>query len=170
MSKKHDQANPTRNPPGSQTIGFLDRGDPPPAATGEAEGSEGTLGNGKVPVEHVNRSLDDPRPSTAEELAAKEKEWRESMHRTNVFNIARRFADALLQNPKIGDYLYGSPLDPGPRGDAPNAGALLAQGVKRLAEDYLAALEALYAPAKPAPMPVPATEAGADPTDDFPLD
>jgi len=81
-------------------------------------------------------------------------------------HCAEVFAAALLQNPKIDIFLYGSPLDPGPRADHKNAGALLAHGAKRLAEDYLSAMEALYAPvaaARREPEPV----ADAASTNDF---
>jgi hypothetical protein len=88
-------------------------------------------------------------------------------------HCAEMFAAALLQNPKIDTFLYGSPLEAGPRGGELNAGALLARGAKRLAENYLAELEALYQPPKPADAPETTTAApGEGPfEDDFgPLD
>lgn len=68
-------------------------------------------------------------------------------------SCAEAFAAALLRNPKIDIFLLGSPLDPGQRGDAPNAGALLARGAARLADDYLAEVDALQGlNNKPVPM------------------
>jgi hypothetical protein len=68
------------------------------------------------------------------------------------------FADALLQNPKIDTFLYGSPLEAGPRGGELNAGTLLAKGAKRLAEDYLNAMHALYNKPRPGGIPIPTEE------------
>ena len=49
-----------------------------------------------------------------------EKRWAEIQRRVEMMNLAHRFAGAVLQNPKIDNYLYGSPLEAGPRGNAPN--------------------------------------------------
>ncbi len=105
-----------------------------------------------------------------------EKAWREARRRGDVLQLSHAFASAILQNPKIDIFLYGSPLEAGTRGEHKNAGALLAQGAKRLTEDYLTAMEALHSPPAPAPMPetLPRGEPSGDeaghPTNDFPLD
>lgn len=87
------------------------------------------------------------------------------------------FAVALLQNPKIDIFLLGNPLDPGGRGDAPNAGALLARCADRMAGDYLAAVANLHRTAAPTQEPmldaIPNIERGdlvTDPGNDFPQD
>jgi hypothetical protein len=132
-----------------------------------AEATPGAVaGDAKTPPPRIEKKLNRPDP-------AEEKAWQEARRKSDVLSLAHSFAAAMLQNPKIDIFLYGSPLEAGTRGEHPNAGALLAKGAKRLAEDYLTALQALHSSPAPAPMPVPesTTEAEAGhPTNDFPLD
>ena len=137
----------------------------PPASVGDpAGGTQGT----EVKQDELRRAGKANKPNPEEEKA-----WREARRRVDVMSMSHSFAYAILQNPKIDIFLYGSPLEAGTRGEHPNAGTLLAQGAKRLAEDYLNALEALHNPPVPAPMPVPGATTEiqvGDPTNDFPLD
>jgi len=162
--------------PVAQTDGLDDpnagaQGVDDPAARSEAMPAPGVPGDAKVPPPNEKKMdrLDKPnRPDPAEDKA-----WREARRQSEVLSLAHGFAAAMLQNPQIDIFLYGSPLEAGTRGEHKNAGALLAQGAKRLAEDYLTALEALHRPAAPAPEAIginAAQEEAGHPTNDFPLD
>ena len=138
-------------------------GDP---AAGAQEGKElaGGVSEAGAAKATPPQTTTKPNPDPEED-----KRWRAARRRAAVMSMSHTFAGAILQNPKIDIFLYGSPFDAGARGEHPNAGTLLAQGAKRLAEDYLNAFDAAHLPPAPAPLPEPETEAG-HPTNDFPLD
>jgi len=85
--------------------------------------------------------------------------------------MAQQIALALLRNPSIEKFCYGSPLEPHHCGGEASVGAYLARESLRLADDYLTEIKKRTEPQKAPVMPSEPTFANEEPeslTDDYP--
>ena len=82
----------------------------------------------------------------------------EQLHRR--LHVAGGIVNAVLQNPKVDQFCYGSPLDPHSCGGHPNVGEYLAHASYRLADQMCTAFDKIAADraAENDPVPVPAAE------------
>lgn len=105
-----------------------------------------------VPREAVKVSTETPvatqREATEIETPANQRRisdalWHAHRGQMRVSRFTEAFALAILQNPKVDQFLGRNPLDPGRAGDYANAGAALAHAVWRMAAAYAEAIDTL---------------------------
>ena len=84
----------------------------------------------------------------------------EQLHRR--LRVAGGIVNAVLQNPKVDQFCYGSPLDPHSCGGHPNVGEYLAHASYRLADQMCTAFDKIAADRDPVPAPAAADAGPSD--------
>ena len=94
-------------------------------------------------LEEIKVLVEESRSPFKPEIAAREEEAEEMSKEYRKASLAQAITFAILRNPKVDQFCYGSPLDPHVCGDYQNVGAYLANASLRLADQYAEAMDAL---------------------------
>ena len=94
-------------------------------------------------LEEIKVLVEESRSPFKPEIAARAEEAEEMSKEYRKASLAQDITFAILRNPKVDQFCYGSPLDPHVCGDYQNVGAYLANASLRLADQYAEAMDAL---------------------------